>query len=53
MLDQGYVQLPEFTFQYVSINTESADYSATEPTLFTFQYVSINTQASEKAKSFC
>ena len=43
MLDQGYVQLPEFTFQYVSINTENDLVFLKNSFAFTFQYVSINT----------
>ena len=34
----------EFTFQYVSINTENEFFKNTRSFSFTFQYVSINTQ---------
>ena len=45
MLTQGYVQLPDFTFQYVSINTILDQIKNIGSLVFTFQYVSINTES--------
>ena len=36
---------PNFTFQYVSINTNSARAVSASFLVFTFQYVSINTKS--------